>query len=283
MDLHSYKRYIRPLLWLRRLIRRAFLFFIHANGLSEKRKLLYYYRVTFLRWLGFHPKVESEWILQLKDIRIHFNPMFAELIPYKEIFVNHIYERDPAFIPSGPQIIFDVGANIGLYTIQAGRRLEGGMIYAFEPNPNAYSKLVKNIEANHLQNVCLFPYAVGAEPGMAAMVIIEGRTTGGRVTEVKEPNNDWIEVEVVTLDGIVEKYQVPRIDLLKIDVEGHENEVLMGGQKALMVTKRMIMEHHGHEVLVRARKFLADFGFQELLEYRRNVYFVNTRLLGHSR
>lgn len=270
-------KYIRRLLRPRRWLRTAVLYFGHADHLSEKGKLIYYYWIGFVRSLGFDPNVEPEWTIRLKGLQIHFNPTISELTPYKAIFVNQVYQRDPGFAPSKSRIIFDVGANIGLYTVHAGRQLEGGVIYAFEPNPAAYSKLVKNIEDNHIENVRAFPYAVGAQSGRVRMRMGD-RTNVGKVLEQDGGNGVRIEVEMVTLDNIVQEYSVSHIDLMKIDVEGHENEVLIGGEKALKVTKRIVMEYHGEDVLQKVRGFLRDRHFEEVLEYRGHVYFVNTQM-----
>lgn len=260
-------------------MRTATLYFLHADGLGEKRKLVYYYWVGLLRSLGFDPKVEPEWTIRLNHFKIHFNPTLSELTPYKAIFVNQVYQRDPAFVPSESQIIFDVGANIGLYTIHAGRQLEGGMIYAFEPNPTAYAKLVKNIEDNHIENVHVFPYAVGAKSGRVRMLMGE-RTNVGKVLEWDERNGVQIEVEMITLDDVVKKHSLARIDLMKIDVEGHESDVLIGGEKALRLTKRIVMEYHGEDILQKVRGFLRNRRFEEVLEYRGHVYFVNRQTGG---
>jgi FkbM family methyltransferase len=211
--------------------------------------------------VGLRVPSASDWTIRLKGLEIHFDPDLAELITYREIFVTRVYQRLPDFRPIGSAVVFDVGANIGFFTLQIAGSMAGGTIYAFEPNPNAYSKLVKNVQANRVGNIHLFPYAVGSKPGRVWLERAE-RTGLGRVAEsASEMGASQVEVEMITLDDIVEKNSIARIDLMKIDVEGHEEAVLAGGERALGMTRKVVMEFHGPEILDRVRKFLSDRGF----------------------
>ena len=273
-------KYFRRLLRPRRWLRNALLYFWHADGIQNKGKLIAYSMTHLRRRAGLRTPAASEWEIRLKGLEIHFDPNLAELITYREIFVSRVYQRFSDFRPIGSAVVFDIGANIGFYTLQVAGSLSGGTIYAFEPNPDAYSKLVKNVEANRVRNIHLFPYAVGSKPGRVWLERAE-RTGLGRVAQsTAEKGASQIEVEMVTLDGMVEKHSITRIDLMKIDVEGHEEAVLAGGERALGLTRRIVMEYHGPEILARVRKFLSDRGFKEVLEYRGHVYFVNTQSVG---
>ncbi|MBI3597183.1 MAG: FkbM family methyltransferase [Nitrospirae bacterium] len=275
-------KWVRRLLRPRRWLRNAILYFAHADGFRNKGKLIHYSMIHLLRKIGLQIPTASDWTIRLKGLEIHFDPNLAELITYREIFVSRVYQRLPEFRPTGTAVVFDVGANIGFYTLQVAGSLAGGTIYAFEPNPDAYSKLMRNVEANRVGNVDihLLPYAVGSKQGRVWLQRAE-RTGLGRVEEsAAKKGESRVEVEMVTLDGMVEKHSVTRIDLMKIDVEGHEEAVLAGGERALGMTRRIVMEYHGPEILDRVRKFLSDRGFKEVLEYRGHAYFVNTRPVG---
>jgi FkbM family methyltransferase len=236
--------------------------------------------IHFLRKVGLRIPVAPDWTIRLKGFEIHFDPNLTELITYREIFVSRVYQRLPDFRPIGSAVVFDVGANIGFYTLQAAASLAGGAIYAFEPNPDAYSKLVRNIEANRARNIHLLPYAVGSKQGRAWLRRSERTGLGSIEESSSETGGVRVEVEMVTLDDMVEKHSVTRIDLMKIDVEGYEESVLAGGERAIGMTRRIVMEYHGPEILDRVRKFLSERGFKEVLEYRGHAYFVNTRPVG---
>jgi FkbM family methyltransferase len=194
-------------------------YFWHADGFRNKGKLVAYSMIHLLRKVGLRTPPASDWTIRLKGLDIHFASNLAELITYKEIFVSRVYQRLPDFRPSGTAVVFDVGANIGFYTLQAAASMAGGTIYAFEPNPDAYSKLMKNVQDNRVKNVHLLPYAVGSKQGRAWLRRAERTGLGSVEESAAETGGARVEVGMVTLDGMVEKYSVTRIDLMKIDVE----------------------------------------------------------------
>src|SRR5512132_611956 len=64
-------------------------------------------------------------------------------------------ETVPVFLrlAASAQVIFDVGAYVGFYTVLAGLANPSARVYAFEPHPNAYGRLLRNVKTNHLVNV----------------------------------------------------------------------------------------------------------------------------------
>ncbi|HIA06024.1 MAG TPA: FkbM family methyltransferase [Flavobacteriales bacterium] len=123
----------------------------------------------------------------------------------------------------------DVGANIGLFSIYLSKNCPGINICAFEPLESTFTILEQNIEINQCANIKTFPYALGItndtgkitenlelSRGSASMV---GAETSGRYEQM---------VHVQTLNDFVVKEGVDNIGLLKIDVEGWEQQVLLG-------------------------------------------------------
>jgi FkbM family methyltransferase len=133
-------------------------------------------------------------------------------------------------------IFFDVGANLGLFTLTAARRVgPSGYVYAFEPSQREARYLRHNLELNHLTNVTIVTQAVSDQRGTARFAIA---TDGGNNSLMKNAHpqqriQTWQEVEVTTLDAFITAHTVPRINLLKIDVEGGEVNVLRGAANLL--------------------------------------------------
>lgn len=130
-------------------------------------------------------------------------------------------------------VFIDIGANIGLFTIEAAVKVgKGGHVYAFEPSPRTCHRLQENIRLNRLGNVLTLQMAAADRPGMDKLTVSTdgydawsslGKPIGGESFEV-------VEVPVVTLDQFVEKNGLGgRIAMIKIDVEGWETSVLKGG------------------------------------------------------
>lgn len=130
-------------------------------------------------------------------------------------------------------IVADVGAYIGLYSITLAKRLgPAGKVFAFEPDPANFEVLKQHVQLNHVQErVELLPFVVGQENG--ALSFKTGGQSQSSINTNAEENNKT--VKSVCLDSI---FNHKRLDILKIDVEGYEEFVLRGAEKLLQDTKR---------------------------------------------
>ena len=130
-------------------------------------------------------------------------------------------------------VLYDVGANLGLYAIFFARAVgNGGQIIAFEPERDSYSRLMRNLELNGLSNVRPYCKAIGEIDGTARLAI--GGTTGNYSLVRTYTNEiDSQTIQVVAGDDFIEKESLPLPNVLKIDVEGFELSVLRGLQRTL--------------------------------------------------
>jgi len=130
-------------------------------------------------------------------------------------------------------VVVDIGANIGYYTlIAAGLVGENGKVFAFEPEPESYALLVRNIEANGYKNVVPVQKAVSNKVGTTRLFLSpDGNTSWHRIYDAHDGWN-FIEIETVTLDEFF-KDKEDRIDVIKMDVEGAEMAVLQGMSQIL--------------------------------------------------
>jgi FkbM family methyltransferase len=129
-------------------------------------------------------------------------------------------------------VCLDIGAHIGYYTLLAARLVGSrGRVYAFEPSPASYRRLCSNVDLNGLRNVTAVELAVGVQEGRA--VLYEGApyntglTTLSPVLAAKDPTpSREIVVRVGHVMSVVPPEDLPRVAVIKIDVEWHEIEVL---------------------------------------------------------
>ncbi len=123
--------------------------------------------------------------------------------------------------------VVDVGANIGYYTLLAAR-LVGvkGRVFAFEPEPENYALLIRNIKLNDYKNIVPEKKAVSSRTGKAELFINKETGAHGFLPE-RENIKGVTTVETVSLDEYFKGRESP-IDVIKIDVEGAELEVLNG-------------------------------------------------------
>ena len=136
--------------------------------------------------------------------------------------------------------IFDIGANVGFYSIALGRQLKkiscDSKLWAFEPVKPNFDRLVNLVEINRLQNT-VYPVniALGNQEGEIQLHMGDKcnySTTGNAVwlresLAVKiEPN---CSSQITKLDTFVKKHNIEACDLIKVDIEGAELEFLQGG------------------------------------------------------
>lgn len=128
-------------------------------------------------------------------------------------------------------VVVDVGANVGVYTLLAARAVgPSGRVYALEPDPRSFELLQANIGLNGFENVVSLRVAVGAREGKATLA--RDRHNAGLHSlaraNVVHPA-ETTEVEVVTLDGLARGQGIERVNVVKLDVQGSEADVVAGG------------------------------------------------------
>ena len=123
----------------------------------------------------------------------------------------------------------DVGAHIGVWSLEAGSAVgQGGQVIAFEPHPQTYAKLARNLNLNAaLTHWHPFEAAVSSEPGQANFELVEISACSRIVTHSDEKT---IRIPVMALDEVLDGKPC---DGIKIDVEGHEAAVIAGCTKTL--------------------------------------------------
>lgn len=120
----------------------------------------------------------------------------------------------------------DIGAHIGFYSIPMARIFQN--VYSFEPSPFQLSFLVKNKSINQANNINIFDCALG-ESVTDKQLYIMGRSGGSNtlLPEIAAEGNpmNTVSVQVRTLDSL----NIPKVEIVKIDAEGFESEIIMGG------------------------------------------------------
>ncbi|MGZ4906910.1 MAG: FkbM family methyltransferase, partial [Halobacteriota archaeon] len=128
-------------------------------------------------------------------------------------------------------IVMDVGANIGYYSLVAARCVgEKGRVYAFEPDPINFGMLTKNVNANAFTNVVTMQKAVCATTG-TAQLLQKKASTHSLFDHPLAPTKQSVQVETVALDDFLSTLShedQQRVTLVKIDAEGAEPLILEG-------------------------------------------------------
>jgi len=129
-------------------------------------------------------------------------------------------------------VVVDIGAHIGHYTLIAADLVgEDGKVFAFEPAPDNYAFLVKNVEVNGYNNVTTVQKAVSNKGGTTKLLLNPHDTGQHAIYNGYDDRNSLV-IETVTLDDFF-KDKENRIDIIKMDVEGAEMLVLQGMSEIL--------------------------------------------------
>lgn len=186
------------------------------------------------------------------------------------LFVNLFERRQTASFARVIQpgdVFFDIGANIGFYTL-LGSRLVGpkGSVVSFEPVVRNLSYLYRHVTLNRCRNVSVLAAACSDRATLATFSIAQNVGEGHLDTVADVPGRSMTAgkalVPTVTVDSVAEKLGVLP-DVMKIDVEGAELEVLRGAETVLRARRPQIfLSIHSDELRRVCLQYLAGFGYE---------------------
>ena len=135
-------------------------------------------------------------------------------------------------ITSAGSVIAEVGANMGAHTVRLAKHVGmQGRVVAYEPQPVMFQALCGTIALNSLMNVDCYPYALSSETGHLKIPSLDYRQQnnfGG--ISLENPVEQGLQVPLNRFDEV---FVLPRLDLMKIDVEGMELSVLKGAEATI--------------------------------------------------
>ena len=214
---------------------------------------------------GFLPPLHAD------ELIIYFNPNRPSFTVRG--LVMGTYERGTVKlirrIMSQDMTLVDLGANIGYFSLIAAQAIvTNGKIYAFEPDPDTYAILERNIVVNGFQNLIeAMPAAIADQEGTFTFHQYANDAGSSSLILRELPIGNSIEVGVTTLDLWAQARSWPNIDIVKMDIEGAEVAALNGMQEISNRNKslKLIVEFNaealesasrGHEELFSVLRFL---------------------------
>ena len=184
---------------------------------------------------------------------------------YETVEAKYFYLR----YKSGKNVILDIGANLGFYTILFSSNHQN-KVYAFEPSTREFKRLERNVLFNKRKNTNIFRLAVGAENSLKILHL--GKNNHG-INSLKYSGVEYLEkekVSVIRLDEFTELDSIKRLDLIKVDVEGYENAVLHGAQA--------LIEKYHPDILIEEWKIYS----KEISNYKESDSLTLLKKLGYN-
>ncbi len=192
----------------------------------------------------------------------------TDILVFREVFLFKVYALDTQYQPA---VIIDGGANIGLTSVFLAQRFTHSRIYSIEPDKSNFEMLRKNTE--HYSSVVPIHSALWNRD---ALLRISNRQTDSWAFEVEECQvEDDKAFQGLSLNSIMKRYGINRIDILKLDIEGSERELFTDNYDYwISHTKYILVELHDWMKTDCSRTV-----FRTLSEYRFSTTIFNGMLL----
>ena len=174
-----------------------------------------------------------------------------------------------------PITIFDVGANRGEYTSAILALYPSSRVFSFEPSRETFRLL--EVELAAMSQVFKLNYGLGVK-SQSQLLYKEGQYARiASLTPLDVIDPDYTEKVIIrTLDEVVSEYSISEIDLLKIDVEGHELDVIKGAQNTLSLRKIKFLQFELGGASIETNTTLKDI-YDVLSKYDYRLYLISRR------
>jgi FkbM family methyltransferase len=235
--------------------------------------LLKIFIYKYLNKLGFKKETSKIYIPKY-DYKFHcpLNMVdYMSLISREETILTR-------FDPQIGDVVLDIGANLGRYTVIAAKKVRnGGKVISIEANPAIFELLRKNIQLNELANVIPLNCAVFSEKTKIKFFVnddLRNNQFGTINSDIDNFANKGLEryvyVDANTVDSILSEnsIEIQEVKWMKIDVEGAEFDVIKGSKELISNAKnlRIIVEIHnlsnGMTYHKEIKEFLESFGYK---------------------
>jgi FkbM family methyltransferase len=154
-------------------------------------------------------------------------------------------------------VFWDVGANVGFYSLLASELVGSGRVYAFEPVPRNLAFLAKHLALNHVTNVEVLALAVSDTNGVFSFETEDSGFMGHLA------DHGTLMVPTATLDSLVEGHQILPPHYVKMDIEGAELLALDGASQTFQLHHpTLFLATHGRDVHQACRQLLESWGYE---------------------
>jgi FkbM family methyltransferase len=195
----------------------------------------------------------------------------------KHGYETHVTEVMCPFLKPGV-VFVDIGANIGYYTLLAASRIgQEGKVIAFEPSDNNCVLLRRSLRANGFDNVELYPHAVA---DVERTVGLDMDFSNGQIS-LGDPLTSTYQVQAVTLDEFLK--DEPRIDIIKMDIEGAEWLALQGMHQLIQRHRPAIFTEFHPVALETVSGITPELYLSQLRDLEYEVFLVRTDGQGYTR
>ena len=257
-----------------------------------RKWITYYHKGMFFK-PDLSREVKQIEICERENLILNFRKNQSDLYILQENFVSEIYDFDFEKYLQEVRVIFDLGANIGLSSIYFQYRFKNAHIFCIEPVEENIKMLFLNRNTNNF-NWEIIKAAIQASDGTATLhpnewwssstvldcVANHRENTEGRLEKIYKLPKE--QVPSYSISNLMKKYNISYIDIMKMDIEGAEEDVILKGKEWIRYVKILIVEIHDKYV---DRKIILDElyknGFYQVMGRKGPTdVFINKECIG---
>jgi FkbM family methyltransferase len=194
-----------------------------------------------------------------QQVELQLRPYCGDLFVFHEVFLDGCYHIPPAWA-GDVRVVVDLGANVGMTTLYLARAFPDARFVCVEPDAHNASILRHNVSWLK-DRARVLEGAVSDEPG-EALFDSSDHSWGGKLLRQGETGGHA--VRCFTMDEIMAAYHLDTIDILKVDIEGAEEQLFGGAGEWLSKVKLIVIELHGVYSIERFQLDVARYGFKVL-------------------
>jgi len=255
----------------------------------NKIQLLLKARKKFLNWhtlvnLYFKKIKEENVILQTKDkIKIMIRTNSTDIMQLATVWLAEDY-KIPEFDINENDIIIDIGAHIGLFSLFVSQNCKNGKIYCFEPIIENYNILMKNIEMNNIKNIIPLNQAVSKVNENIKIYL----NSDDSAHSIFSSGENFVQIKSTTIKSIFDNNKIDNCNLLKLDCEGAEYEIIDSiPEEYLIRINKLIIEYHlaskkpklYENLLKKLQSLSFKIKIEKITEDMGMIYAINQKIL----
>jgi len=168
-------------------------------------------------------------------------------------------------------VVIDGGANVGELSLRMAQLVgPRGNVFSVEPSPTTFAALADNIELNASKNIVAIRAGIARAAGTTQFHLrADVHSLASSIYSPSDAKAEPIDIELISIDQLVDEHRLDRVNLIKLDVEGAELEALAGARKTLSTSNKptLIVEYnyqvasHAGWRLADLRTMLHEFGY----------------------
>lgn len=199
------------------------------------------WKIPILHYFGLRKKED---VIEFKNKMKCIIRNKSDAIAFFEVFFLKTNNSLKGFEINSHDIVVDIGAHVGYFSIYSASRNKDGKIYSFEPYIESFKILEKNLKINNITNVVPINLGVSKNAGNLDLYLQSNFAIGNSIYGERNSKSK-IQIKTISLRDIINEYKITKIDFLKLDCEGSEYEILLNLDKiSLDKIKRIVAEMH---------------------------------------